>query len=110
MPKPYHYGILGLANSWLSSILKNRTQYVCFDCHCSTAKQVACGVPEGSTLGPLLFLVYINDLQGDFLKSIIHHFAYDTNLLFLAKKLGGTESVVTHELKLLSQWLQSTKL
>ena len=54
--------------------------------------------------------MYINDLQRDFSKSIIHHFADDTNLLFPAKKLGTTQSVVNHELKLLSQWLRSNKL
>ena len=54
--------------------------------------------------------MYINDLQRDFSKSIIHHFADDTNLLCPAKKLGTTESVVNHELKLLSQWLRSNKL
>ena len=75
-----------MASSWLSSFIKNKTQYVCLDGHCSVTKQVTCDVPKGSTLGPLLFLVYINDLQGAFSKSITHHFADDTNLLFPAKK------------------------
>ena len=85
-----HYGIRGLANSWSSSFIKNRTQYVYLDGHCSITEQVTCGVPQGSTLGPVLFLVYINDLQGAFSKSKIHHFADDTNL-FPAKKLGIIE-------------------
>ena len=96
-----HYGIRGLANSWLSSFLKNRKKYLYLDDHCSITEKVTCGVPQGLTLGPLLFLVYINDLQGAFLKSIIHHFADDTNPLFPAKKLGTIESVVNLELKLL---------
>ena len=105
------YGLSkGLANNWLNFFLKNRTQNIYLDGHCSITKQVTCGVPQGSTWGPLLFLVYINDLQRDFSKSIIHHFADDTNLLFPAKKLGTTQSVVNHELKLLSQWLRSNKL
>ena len=55
----------------------------------------------------LLFLVCIIDLHSAFSKSIIHHFADATNLLFPAIKLGTIESVVNHELKLLSLWLQT---
>ena len=110
LTKLAHYGVRGLTNSWFSSFLKNRTQYVYLDGHCSITKQVTHGVAQGSILGPLLFLVYINDLQGAFSKLIIHHFADDTSLYFLPKKLGTIESVVNHELKLLSQWLRSNKL
>ena len=110
MEKLNHYGICGLVNSWLSSFPGNKTWYVYLDDHYSNIKQVTYGVPQGSTLGPLLFLVYINDLQGAYSKLIIHHFADDTNLLFPAKKLGTTEYVANHELKLLLQWSQSNKL
>ena len=104
--KLVHYGIHGLANSWLSSSLKNRTQYVSLDGHCSITKQVTCVIPEGSTLGLLLFLVYIiNDLHGAFSNSRIYNFSRKTNHLFTS-----IESVVNHKLKLLSQWLQSNKL
>ena len=84
-------------------------EFAYLDGYCSITKQITCGVPQGSTLGPLLFLVYINDLQRVFSKSIIHHLADDTNLLFPAKNLGTIESVVNYELKLLSQWLRSHK-
>ena len=97
------YGIRGLANSWLKSFLENRKQYVILPGHSSSVKTVTCGVPQGSTLGPLLFLLYINDLQSVFSKSVAH-------LLFPAKKLDTTESVINHELKLLVQWLRSNKL
>ena len=100
----------GLANNWLSSFLQNRTQYVYLDGHCSITKQVTCGVPQGSTLSPLLFLVYIDNLQSAFSKSIVYHFADDTNLQFPAKNIGTIESVVNNELKLLSQSLRSMKL
>ena len=58
----------------------------------------------------MLFLLYINDLQSVFSKSVVHHFADDTNLLFPAKKLGTIESVINHELKRLVQLLQINKL
>ena len=58
----------------------------------------------------MLFLLYITDLQSLFSKSVVHHFANDTNLLFPAEKLGTTESVINHELKVLVQWLRSNKL
>ena len=73
-------------------------------------KTITCGVPQESTLGPLLFLLYINDLQYAFWKSIIHHFADDINLIFSRKELGTIESVINNELKHLVQWLRGNKL
>ena len=99
-----------MANSWVKSFFENRKQYVNLPGHSSSVKTVTCGIPQGSKLGPLLFLLYINDLQSVFSKSIIHYFADDTNLLFSAKKLGTIESAINHELKLLVQWLRSNKL
>ena len=95
------YSIYGLANSWLKSLLKNKKQYVDLPGHSSNVKIVTCVVPQGSILGPLLFLFYINDLQSVFSKLVVHHFSDDSNLLFSAKKLGAIESVINHELNLL---------
>ena len=76
-----HYGIRGTANMWFSSYLKNRSQFVSILGFDSATKPINHGVPQGSVLGPLLFLIYINDLHNAIKNSKVFHFADDTNLL-----------------------------
>ena len=76
-----HIGISGNLLSLLKSFLKNRFQKVVLNDQCSNWSSVLAGVPQGSILGPLLFLIYINDLP-DGLESSVKLFAYDTSLLF----------------------------
>ena len=82
-----HYGIRGVANAWFASYLLNRYQSVRVNGVTSSSLPVTCGVPQGSILGPLLFLIYINDMNLAVESSTIFHFADDTNLLYSSKTI-----------------------
>ena len=82
LKKLEHYGIRGQANSWFSSYLTSRKQMVVLDGVLSPLLDITCGVPQGSILGPLLFLIYINDMHQAVKFSTVYHFADDTNFLY----------------------------
>ena len=73
-----HYGIRGVSNDWFKSYLSNRSQYVSINGYDSGLAAINCGVPQGSVLGPLLFLLYINDLNQAIKFCKVHHFTGDT--------------------------------
>ena len=75
----------------------------------SNKLDTTCGVPQGSTMGPLLFLVYINDLRLSLKSSTASHFADDTSII-QSKKLKTLESKLNHDLKLCSKWLNANRL
>ena len=103
-------GIREVAKKWFESYLNNQKQFLTLNGTDSSLKPVSTGVPQGSVLGPLLFLVYINDLHKCVIYSKVYHFADDTNLLQSDNSLKNVAKQMNFDLKNLSQWLKANKL
>ena len=110
LEKLEHYGVRGLANNWFKSYLSNRQQYVSVNGFHSNTLPMEYGVPQGSVLGPLLFLIYINDLHNAIRHSVVHHFADDTNLLYVSENLKTIQNKINQDLKSLCTWLRANKI
>ena len=105
----FSYGIRGTILKWFESYLTDRLQFVTFDGTQSEVKSVKGGVPQGSILGPLLFIIYMNDLYNvsKFLFYILY--ADDTCVLLNGKHLDELIVLINKELNLLFTWLQANK-
>ena len=104
------YGLRGNINNLLKSYLSERKQYVSINGFDSDVKNVTCGVPQGSSLGPLLFLLYINDFYLCLSQTSCGHFADDTFIIYNSKKGKTIETVINTELKEVIKWLRLNKL
>ena len=93
LSKLYSYGIRGNPLRWFESYLYNRNQVVKIGDTISRSQTIICGIPQGSTLGPLLFLLYINDLPNCSSKLLLSFriFADDTNMFYTSNNLRNLE-------------------
>ena len=110
LSKLTHYRIRGQAVDWFQPFVRQRVQYTSISGFDSEPSLVTHGVPQGSVLGPLLFIIFINDLHKSVKHSQILHFADDTNLLYLNKSMKKISKHINHDLSLVVQWLRSNKI
>ena len=110
LQKLQFYGIRGVAFNWLKNYLSDRQQYVVYNGVKSDMGKINCGVPQGSILGPLLFLLYVNDMHNACRSSFIMLFADDTNIFVSGKSILEIEQTINVELKALSIWFKLNKL
>ena len=107
LDKMYHYGKRGLAHSWFQSYLLNRMQYVSLNGVVSEPRHIRHGVPQGSVLGPLLFLLFISDITNVDPKLKIKLFADDTNIFMYDANLPNLINNAKVALDKIAVWLKS---
>lgn len=104
------YGLRGITNQWFKSYLSDRKQSVCIGTKLSSQRNINYGVPQGSILGPSLFLIYINDLPNSLHFSRPTLFADDTSLFFSFNSLQDLKTKIDFDLSNINQWLCANKL
>ena len=108
--KLYMYGIRGITHNWFKNYLSERYQYFSINSCSSSLQKIKCGVPQGSILGPILFLLYINDLPNasNILRFLLY--ADDTNILCIKFDPKSITDTMNKEIPKVTEWFNSNKL
>ena len=99
LKKPEYYGIHGKSNKWFRSFQEDRKQRTTINKARSSDKPVSIGVPQGSILGPILLILFINDFHKTVEFSTVCHFADDTNFLLTENSLKKLNKYINRDLK-----------
>jgi len=105
-----YYGIRGHTYFWLKNYLEGRSQYTFVNKTPSESREITVGVPQGSVLGPLLFLIYVNDIGKCVNNAKTRLFADDTNLFLTGKSILQLQSEANESLACLHNWFVANKL
>jgi hypothetical protein len=104
------FGITGTQLKWFESYLNNRVQQCLINGQLSSPKAITCGVPQGSIMGPLLFLLYINDLPDSLSYSISSLYADDTEIYASSNNCDDLVEKVNFDLQNILKWMIENKL
>ena len=108
--KLWYYGILGVKSKWFESYFAKRKQFVSINGFASSTSSITCGVPQGSVLVSLRFLLRINDLHVAIKHCKAHHFADNANLLIINKSLKRLHKLLNIDLNNLINWPNANKI
>ena len=104
------YGVDGVPYHWFHSYLTDRQQYCHVSGHTSSQKHVQCGIPQGSCLGPLLFILYVNDFEQCLENCTPNMYADDTSVTCFAEDMEELCNDLQNELRNISDWMRQNKM
>ena len=109
--KSMHYGFRGTVIDWFKNYLSNTTQYVYYNNIKSNSGKLTCGVPQGSRLGPLLFILYIIDLVNtSIMLKFVYYFSDVTTILYSHDDPASKMNEINKELQEVTNWFKVNKL